>query len=78
MIARREFDSPRCRYGICVVDLLYQIADGSCREMFVAVFLDVRGFVIGYEIVALGTLTGVEVHPRAQPPERRLEPIARR
>ena len=34
------------------------------RESFVCVSLDARSCAIGFEVVAMGHLTGVEVHPR--------------
>lgn len=34
------------------------------RERFVVILLDVRHRVIGYEVAAIGSLTGVEVNPR--------------
>ena len=36
----------------------------SPTEEFYVLFLDVRNVVIGFELIARGTLTGVEVHPR--------------
>lgn len=34
------------------------------REHFVAMFVDVRNQLLGYETVAIGMQSGVEVHPR--------------
>lgn len=43
---------------------LKRICKGDDRERFYAIYLDVRGKIIGYECVAVGHLAGVEVHPR--------------
>lgn len=37
---------------------------GAAREHFVAFYLDARHRLISREILAIGSLTGVEVHPR--------------
>lgn len=34
------------------------------RESFVVGIVDARNVITGFEVVAMGTLTGVEVHPR--------------
>jgi DNA repair protein RadC len=34
------------------------------RESFVCVSIDARNRAIGFDVVAIGTMTGVEVHPR--------------
>lgn len=34
------------------------------REHFYALYLDVRGILIGFEVVSIGGMAGVEVHPR--------------
>lgn len=34
------------------------------RESFVCLMLDARSRIVGYEVVAIGTQAGVEVHPR--------------
>jgi DNA repair protein RadC len=47
-----------------VAALLQQITVGADRESFYAFFLDINNTVIGFEHVAVGTLTGVDVHPR--------------
>jgi len=43
---------------------LKRICKNDDRERFYAIYLDVRGKVIGYECVAVGHMAGVEVHPR--------------
>ena len=47
-----------------VARFIKRIAKGLDRETFYAVFLDIRLNVIGYEIVAVGGLSSVDVHPR--------------
>jgi len=43
---------------------LKHICHQDDRERFYAIYLDVRGKVIGYECVAVGDMCGVAVHPR--------------
>jgi DNA repair protein RadC len=40
------------------------ITDGSDREMFVVLILDVKSKVIGVNVVSIGALSGTPVHPR--------------
>jgi len=47
-----------------VAEFIHGVADGLDRETFYVVHLDVRFNVIGFEVVAIGGLSGVDVHPR--------------
>jgi len=47
-----------------VAQLLLRLTDELDREHFFAFFLSARGALIGFETVAVGGLSGVEVHPR--------------
>lgn len=44
--------------------MLRSVIEGADREHFFTVSLDARGNILGYELVAIGTLDGVDVHPR--------------
>lgn len=48
----------------CVYRYLQHLAVGLDRENFYAVHLNIRGAVLGYEVVAVGGLDAVEVAPR--------------
>lgn len=47
-----------------LVPMFERLVDGEPRETFMCAHLDVRNHVLGIERVAIGCLTGVEVHPR--------------
>tara|TARA_R110002073_G_scaffold166994_1_gene323645 strand:- start:41 stop:490 length:450 start_codon:yes stop_codon:yes gene_type:complete len=47
-----------------VARLLLYLTKELDREHFFAFYLSAKGALIGYETVAIGGLTGVEVHPR--------------
>lgn len=55
----RKLDGPES-----AANFLRGITAGADRESFYALYLDVRGALIGFETVATGGLAGVEVHPR--------------
>ena len=55
----REVSGPEA-----VVRAAQQIIRGEAREVFLVFYLDARNMLIGYETVAIGTLAGVDVHPR--------------
>lgn len=50
--------------GAAVAALLQQEYGNSDREYFIVLLLDVRHHLIGVQESAIGSLTGVEVHPR--------------
>ena len=43
---------------------LCAITEGLDREHFYVIYLNVRGYIIGYECIAIGSLAEVDVHPR--------------
>jgi len=47
-----------------VAALVRKITDGDAREHFIVFFIDSKNKVIGYEVIAIGSLSNVEVHPR--------------
>jgi len=47
-----------------VAAIARKLTNGEAKEIFLAFFLDARNCVIGYETVAIGGLTGVDIHPR--------------
>lgn len=47
-----------------VATFLLELTKDLDREHFYALYLDVRGKLIGFEVVAVGGLASVEVHPR--------------
>lgn len=54
----------RIENPIHVYHLLKDEMEKETRELFVAIFQDVKGFVICHEVIAIGTLTRALVHPR--------------
>ena len=47
-----------------IADFIKGVALGLDRETFYAIFLDVQLNVLGFEVVAVGGLSSVDVHPR--------------
>lgn len=47
-----------------VATIARRILAGDARENMMVFCLDTRNQLVGFEIVAIGTLTGVDVHPR--------------
>ena len=43
---------------------LCAITEEFDREHFYVIYLNVRGYIIGYECIAIGSLADVSVHPR--------------
>jgi DNA repair protein RadC len=63
---RRSFAYEKCK--ATGPESIYQLMQGMTkefdREHLYAIYLDVRGNVLGFELVAMGGLAGVEVSPR--------------
>lgn len=47
-----------------VANIVRHVTRGDARESFLVFMLDAKGGLIGYEVVAVGLLTHVDVHPR--------------
>jgi DNA repair protein RadC len=64
--ASRQVIPPKYRIEnpIHAYQLLKDEMESETREMFVAIFQDVKGFVICHQIIAIGTLSRTLVHPR--------------
>lgn len=66
MRAARHSVAPRYRIDnpLHVYNLLKDELQNEMRELFIAVLQDIKGFVICYEVVSIGTLSNTLVHPR--------------
>lgn len=47
-----------------VAQVVRHVTKGDAREHFIAFYLDAKNTLIGYEVVAIGGLSNVDVHPR--------------
>lgn len=56
---RLKVDNPKVAYN-----LIRDEIENEKREHFIAIFLDTKSFLIGYEVIAIGTLSQALVHPR--------------
>ena len=63
---RRSFAHEGCKFTEPehVAEFLLELTRELDREHFYALYLDVQGALIGFEVVAVGGMAGVEVHPR--------------
>ena len=59
-----EVPSVRLESPSSVADLVRQFTKGDARENFFVFFLDAKNSLVGFEVVAIGTLAEVAVHPR--------------
>lgn len=44
--------------------IIQEVIQDEKRELFLVILLDVKGCLIGHHVIAIGTLSNVQVHPR--------------
>lgn len=47
-----------------VAQIVRHVTKGDARESFLVFFIDSKNNLLGYEVIAVGSLVGVEIHPR--------------